>query len=164
MQDKAPTLLDVVQAARPGAALRWWLWVRFHQHLRRALGRRGFDYPYGGVEAYRKGTHGFGEISPLVRREVSTRSFRAEEMPALALSTAIKRGIGMDLGRSDLQSDDHDVWHITYSAYCDVATADRRVLNATKELRRTLQRPRWYRAGHLQELVDDVEAGLVVGS
>lgn len=162
LQDEAPKLLDLTQETAPGTALRYWLSLRYHRGLRKAFERRGFDYPHGGIKAYRQGTHGFGQLDPLVRSQVSARALRAEEMPALALSTAIKRSIGMDLGRSDLRSDDHDAWHVTYSAYCDVATADRRVLDATKQARRSLRSPRWYPTGRLQELVDDVEAGAIL--
>lgn len=161
MQEEAPTLLDAARIAPPSALLRSWLSLRLTHFLRKAMERRGYEQPSDFIKSYRRGTYGFGHLDPMLHRWVPAWSSArvAEAMPALALGTAINGSLGRDLGRLDLGSDEHDVWHATYSAYSDVATADRRVLDATKEVRRRLQRPHWYRAGHLHELVDDVEAG-----
>lgn len=157
-----PAFSDVARATPLGVALPSWLHLRFMRWCWRTLQQRGYDDLFEPVEAYRKGAYGFGphdtEVLDLAR---GRSSYRIEAMPALALSAAVRRSIGSDIGRRDLQSDDHDAWHVAYSAYCDVATADRRVLDATKQVRRSLLRPRWYPSGRLHELLDDIEAALI---
>lgn len=161
MQEEAPTLFDAARIAPPSVLLRYWLSLRLTHFLRKAMERRGYEHPFDFIKSYRRGTYGFGHLDPMLRRwgPAWSSARAAAAMPALALGIAINGSIGRDLGRLDLGSDERDVWHASYAAYSDVATADRRVLDATKEVRRRLHRPRWYRAGHLHELVDDVEAG-----
>jgi len=163
MQDDAPPLLNAARAASPIAALRHGLLLRFQRHMWGVLERRGYESPWDGVASYRQGTHGFGQLDREIRGQLSAGTLSAESMPSVALSVAIKRSIGKDLGRDDLRSDDHDTWHATYAAYCDAATVDRRVFDATKEVRKRLPRPRWYRTGTLQALLDDVETGSIHG-
>jgi len=51
MHEEAPTLLDAARIAAPRVLLRCWLSLRLSHFLRRALKRRGFEYPSSAASA-----------------------------------------------------------------------------------------------------------------
>jgi hypothetical protein len=98
-----------------------------------------------------------------VRRAVALgpkwESTEAAEMPACALRVAFERKINGDLRYDDQPSDTFDAAHLAYIAYSDAATADTRVIEATKNVRKHLARPRWlFPPGRLDKLLNCLEA------
>ena len=81
----------------------------------------------------------------------------ARRAPACALRAAIERRERRDLNRDPQSGTRFDVLHVAYGANCDVATIDKANFDATKEVRRHLSRPRLFRTGNLDAVLECVE-------
>lgn len=102
--------------------------------------------------------HGLGWVAGIVEPGAWPRpSFvapsNAGSAPACALRAAVEQREAKDLGRNPASSTYYDVQHLAYVAYCDFATLDSMNFDATKKVRRALERPTIVRAGRLAEVL-----------
>lgn len=120
--------------------------------------KRGFSKPFELLDAHKRGLTGFGMLDERIRRDADLNgsSERAATKPACALSVAVRRSVGGDLGRVDLESDELDAMHVAYAAYSDVATVDKRVLSAVRRFEKHVPWVRWWPTGKLDELIETI--------